>query len=207
MNKFYIAIGGMATVGKDLCGKIIIDILQKKGYKPQRFALADELKSDIDSFCKEKYNISAWTTNLEEKKIIRQILVAHGCIMRAIQADYWIKRMEKSIDASNCNVVVCTDIRFTNEAKFIHYKEGWFIHIKKYIKETPDAGRTWVRIYQKAPNEEEKLNDPLIQPLSDYKIEWEDLSYNNTIKINSDELVQNSYLREEVMKSLPPQLL
>jgi len=202
MNKLYIGIGGISTCGKDLCGKIISNILQNKGYKLQRFAFADELKNDIDAFCKEKYKISAWTTNPEEKKIIRPILVAHGCIMRKIQPDYWIKRIEPLIDVNNCNVVILTDVRFTNEVKWLKYKEGWFIHIKKYTKESPDAGRTWQRIYKQPPNEEEKENDPQIQLLSDYKINWEDLGNNGTIKVNVDELVYNPYLNEEVLKSL-----
>lgn len=203
MNKLYIGIGGYATSGKDLCGLIIKNLLEKSGRVPQRFALADELKLDIEEFLNNKCNTNPYTTDPEEKKRIRPFLVWYGCYQRIREPDYWIKQVEKTIDINPmADVIICTDIRFKNEAHWIHSKEGWLIHVSKYAKESPDAGRTWVRRYQNPPNEEEATNDPIVKGLANYKIEWEDLNADHKIKVNTEDLVNNMYLKEEVYKSL-----
>lgn len=203
MNKLYIGIAGYARSGKDLCGKITQNILAQHEFTPQRFALADELKVDVEEFLTTKCNISPYTEDPKEKERIRTFLVWYGCYQRFRQPDYWIKQIEKSVEINPwVDVVVCTDIRFKNEADWIHSKDGWLIHLTKYTKESPDAGKTWVRNYQKAPNEEETKNDPIVKGLADYKIVWEDLSVNESVKISTEELVNNMYLREEVFKSL-----
>lgn len=202
-SKIYLGISGFARSGKDLYGKIVCNTLKEWGFIPQRFAMADELKIDVEEFLKVKCNSSPYTDDSEEKTKIRPLLVWYGCYQRQRVPDYWIKKVEKSIELNTqCNVVVCTDIRFKNEADWIHSKNGWLIHVSKYTKESPDAGRTWVRKYQIAPNEEEAKNDPIVKDLSDYKVSWEDLSNNGSIKINTETLVDNIYLKEEVKRSL-----
>jgi hypothetical protein len=209
MNKLYIGISGFARSGKDLCGKIISNFLEVNGKIPLRVALADELKIDVEEFLNIKCNTSPYTDDTEEKTKIRPFLVWYGCYQRGRQPDYWIKQIEKTIDINpDFNVVVCTDIRFPNEAHWIHSKGGWLIHLSKYVKLSPDGGKTWQRKYQEPPNEEEAKNDPVVKGMADFKINWEDLSNSGQVKINMDDLVNNPYLKEEVFKSLKsyPQL-
>lgn len=203
MSKLYIGISGLAFSGKDLCGKIIINYLTNLGMSPQRFALADELKVDVEEFLNVKCHTSPYTDDVNEKSKIRNFLVWYGCYQRGVKPDYWIKKIEKSIELdSQCDAVIVPDIRFPNEAHWIHSKEGWLIHLSKYTKESPDGGRTWKRIYQKPPNIEEETNDPIVKRLSDFCINWEDMSNNGSIKVNPNDLVNNIYLKEEALKSI-----
>lgn len=203
MNKLYIGVSGLARSGKDLCGKIAMNYLKKYGRSPLRVALADELKMEAEEFLNIVCDTTPYTEDSEEKTRIRPFLVWLGCYKRIKQPDYWIQQAEKTIHLNNVfDSFVITDIRFENEAHWIHSKGGFLIHVKKYTKESPDGGRTWNRIYQKPPNTEEETNDPLVQKLADYHIEWEDLSNNGNIKISVDELVYNTYLKEEVYKCL-----
>lgn len=206
MNKLYIGISGFARTGKDLCGRIIQDLLNRNGLVSQRFALADELKMDVEEFLKVKCNVSPYIDDSEVKAKIRPFLVWYGCYQRNRQPDYWIKQVEKNIEMNSMNspinVVVCTDIRFKNEADWIHSKDGWLIHLTKFTKESNDGGKTWQRVFQQAPNEEELKNDPLVKNISDHQIVWEDLCNGGKVKVTTEELSSNMYLREEVYKSL-----
>ena len=205
MSKIYIGISGYARSGKDLCGQIIIKQLQNRGLKPLRFALADELKIDLEEFLNIKCNTSPFTEDAEEKSKLRPLLVWYGCYQRGKQPDYWICKVENSIKLNTtCNVIICTDIRFPNEAHWIHSKGGWLIHLEKYTKTSSDGGRTWVRKYQNVPNLEEEKNDPIVKGLSDFCINWEDLSNGGVNNVIGNDIVNNLYLNEEVMKSLEP---
>lgn len=181
-----IGIGGFARSGKDTFVKYAINILGENGYLAQRVAFADELKSDLYSFIKEKYGIDVFLASTEEKNLIRPLLVAHGCGMRLCgDGSHWIRLMEKTIKNSYDDlkyildkpmIFLVSDVRFPNEADWIHDNGGWFVHIKKYEVYTGhdyneyDPGD---RIYDSAPNEEEAKQDPLIEKKADYKLEWE----------------------------------
>ncbi len=203
MNKLYIGVGGFARSGKDLCGKIISNYLIKHNKTPRRFALADELKIDVKDFLEEKCKVSPHTNDTSIKSKIRPFLVWYGCYQRENKLDYWINKVEDSINRNTtCDVAILTDIRFPNEVDWLHSKGGWLIHLSKYNKHSLDGGRTWNRSYQVAPNDEEKVNDPIVKLKADHCIEWEDLSCNGANTIDLDDLANNVYLKEQVMSSL-----
>ena len=109
-----------------------------------------------------------------------------------------------------------SDVRFPNEAKWIHEKwNGWFIHVKKYktltAKEVPYSKHmsygTVVeecepyRVYDAAPNEEEAKQDPLIQELADDRVELENVIEREARKGNKitvADLPDNMYPQEEI---------
>ena len=130
-----IGVGGFARSGKDTFVKIAKKILKESGYSPIKLAFADAVKEDMDAFLKENYNISAWTDDTEEKKIIRPFLVSHGCGKRLqTEGKYWIDKVNQEIERIHCeDVVFVSDCRFPNEVDWIHEKwGGWFVHLKKY---------------------------------------------------------------------------
>ena len=172
-----------------------------------------------DDWLIEKYGISAWTDNTEEKKIIRSFLVAHGCGKRIqTQGKYWINKIDNKIQLfidttpypSNTiknNVIFISDVRFPNETNWLHEKwGGWLVHLKKYSvgKERFVHGGDWkdVKYYDKAPNAEEAENDPICENNADYRIELETVIAReqrvNGIKITTDDLIDNTYLNEEI---------
>ncbi len=218
-----IGVSGMARAGKDTFVKIARKILKENGYTSDKLAFADALKSDIDEWLIEKYGISAWTDNTEEKNIIRSFLVAHGCGKRIqTQGKYWIDKIDDKIrsfiysasypqNTISKHVIFISDCRFPNEVDWVHNKwNGWLIHLKKYsfatyiqgCEMTKDAVNTEIKIYDRAPNDEEAKNDPICEKNADYRLELENVIEReqrvNGIKITADSLVDNTYLNEEI---------
>ena len=211
-----IGVGGYARSGKDTFVKIAKKIFKEHGYSSIRLAFADALKEEIDPFLKEYYGISAWTEDPDEKKVIRPLLVAHGCQKRVQNPTYWIEKIDAALENIHFNedVAFISDCRFPNEADWIHNKwGGWFVHVKKFsMKEAhPTNQVTWAidtsriflaKVMDEAPNEEERHNDPLCWQKSDFQLEMENaierelrLTGN---KITADSLIDNIYLNEEI---------
>ena len=180
-----IGIGGFARAGKDTFVKIACDILKKNGYNPIRIAFADILKEEVDEMLKaNNFKLDVYTNDPEEKAKIRPLLVWWGCTRRTLSPDglYWIDYIEQTMgdyinDGTNPEkkVFLISDVRFPNEAKWIHENwSGWFIHLKRYTI-VPDDDRpmgfplaAWKaggfpKEYDIAPNDEEAIQDPLIQ--------------------------------------------
>lgn len=207
-----IGVTGFARTGKDLYCSIAKDICLKNGLVAKRYAFADELKKEVEPFLRDICGVDVWTQDTEIKTDIRDFLVWYGTTFWRKREPYrWIKRVDQNIfhDSSNCgqnivnvDVALVSDVRYPNEGYWVHFKSGWLIHLSKYSKISPDGGRKWERVYQKAPNSEEEKNDPIVKQMSDFQIEWEDMSNNGQVKINLPELVNNMYLRELVFKSL-----
>lgn len=210
-----IGVAGYARCGKDTFVKIAINILSNNGYKAYRLAFADELKNDIDPFLKEKYGVSAWTSNPLEKDLIRPLLVAHGCGKRN-QGDgkYWIEKInnkiqnilsiqEKDSYQDYWDFVLISDCRFCNELEFIQKDwNGEIIHLKRYKNEWQKGGQDGsdeylVKVYDPPPNEEERKNDPLVQNAANYKVEWE-----NAKKTTPDEATEDPSLQNVVLDAL-----
>src|SRR6185503_19109728 len=208
-----IGIGGYAKAGKDAFVSIARNILTKNSYSSLRLAFADELKKDIDPFLKEKYGISAFTIDPKEKEIIRPFLVAHGCGKRLqTEGKYWIDKVDKQIQNilerpskdqyhSDHDVIFISDCRFKNESEWIHKKwNGHLIHIKRWkYEECRDGyGDSYQgRVYDKAPNDEEEKNDPIVQQTADIKLEWQ----SQQIPAGED-VTKNKYLQEIVLYAL-----
>lgn len=207
-----IGVGGFARSGKDTFVKIANKILKDKGYTVAKLAFADALKNDLDLFLKEKYNISAWTDNNDEKALVRPIMVAHGCGKRNQSGGkHWVDKIDKKLQElseikDECVVYFISDCRFPNEVKWLHDNwDGWFVHLKKYKIENrydEDEGKIDAfPIFDKAPNEEEAVQDPLIQKEADIRLELEDVVYRELkkgVKITPDELADDDYLIEEI---------
>lgn len=158
-------ISGVARCGKDTLGKHLISKLNKSGFPAMNISFAMELKRDLDSFLKEKLNISAFTESNSEKEIIRPMLVCWGTdTCRKIDPDHWIKKIEKQVKASINNkiIVVITDVRYENEAKWIKDNGGFLIHLS--------------RMGQKPSNFQERLNDPIVKRSADHIIKWKTFS-------------------------------
>jgi len=157
-----IGIAGVARVGKDTFCDCLKIILKTEGIEYQRFAFADELKEDINSFLLAKTGLNAYTTSDEEKISLRPILVEYGRLMRRLTGGkYWIDRVKEKIRKNKKNNTICviSDVRYANEAKWINSLSGGItLHLdRKGIK---------------AANIEEEENDPLTKEACIYSIQW-----------------------------------
>jgi len=111
-----LGLAGFARVGKDtLCGRILE--IERPAY---RVAFADSLKHEV---CRE-YRVNAWTSDPAEKEKIRPILIEHGGKRRREDPAYWVKRAAESISKLPLSLVVITDVRYANEADWIHDRGG-----------------------------------------------------------------------------------
>ena len=162
-----IGITGTALSGKDTLCRLLLQKLPNA----RRFALADELKSDLQSFFEEKVGISPWTCDIKEKTLVRPYFVAHGCFKRAqTEGTYWTKKLQPKIDDAVKRGItpIISDIRFDqypfDELYWLKStNKGILIHVKRICRE----GR-----YVLPANEDERVNDPKMQAAADFQIVW-----------------------------------
>jgi hypothetical protein len=186
-----IGVAGLARSGKDTFVKLLSQRMDCV-----RYALADKLKEELRGCLSGLYNIDILSCSPEEKKVVRPLLVAHGKIRRDLsEGRYWYDALDKIIyndrEKIGNKIVVVSDIRFAafkeDEVAWLRQNKGVLVHIRKYtIKDG-------VFIYDEPPNEEERQNDPLLQVLADYRIEWPDY-----VKSGQDESILFSYVNNFV---------
>ncbi len=167
-----IGISGYARVGKDSFGKMLSQELSVEYNKySKRLSLAYELKKDLDTFLLKKFNISAFTENSEEKKFIRPLLICYGTtLMRKKDPDCWIDKLQKTIDINNSSDIISLvcDIRFENEADWIHRNNGILINLERSGTEPAD--------------ENENFNGPILKSKSDLNVDWEHVENLHSLK-------------------------
>lgn len=213
-----IGLGGYARSGKDTFVSIAMQILANNGIRCKKYSFAAGLKDDLDEWLKNTYGISAWTTDDKEKILIRPFLVAHGCGKRIqTEGKYWVDKLHTKIleqqalqshdqYQDHVDVAFVSDVRFPNEAKWLHEKwNGDLIHIRRYTKGINALGADfngavhaqYTNVYDTAPNDEELRNDPFVVEAADQRIEWE-----NKGNLDPFQAEAQPYLREVVFKTL-----
>lgn len=160
MNKL-IGLTGFARSGKDTFYIRAANYLANIGELTTRFAFADVLKRECDPLLKLNTGISAFTSNPEDKELIRPLLVTYGTgIRRRLDPNCWINKIKEEVaqQIEEGRYVFITDVRFENEAKWIKSQGGLIFDIKR-------EGIT-------AANKDEHDQSKLIKFLIDVKISW-----------------------------------
>jgi hypothetical protein len=171
-NKFVIGISGFARSGKDTLAGRLSERLSGQGLSVKILSFAHALKSDIDSFCKTKIGISAFTEETELKSKIRPILIAYGASQRQISGGrYWLDKLKPEVDdffSASGNVVIIPDLRFKeydfDEYDFVKsYRDNLILTVSKTLEngdQNPPA------------HESESKNFPFFLEKSDYNLFW-----------------------------------
>lgn len=199
--KKVIGLGGVARAGKDTFASILTNKLQQSGKSVKRVALADPLKSQVDDFLIKSIGISAFTQIPKEKLLIRPMLVWYGDAQRKqTNGRYWIDLAKKTIDESNYDYYVITDVRYDaydkDELYFLKNEmNGILCHISKYtiIREKSFGSITIEKKFVKPANDHEAENDPKIKAAANYLVEWPDEG-----EMTAEELILNPKLNEYV---------
>ena len=156
-----IGISGYARSGKDTFGEALVRILKTYGVKAKTYALATQLKYDITFLTESDFNISAFTRDDDEKKIIRPLLVGYGEAWRKADPDHWIKVLDSNFEPLTLPII--TDIRYENEADYILENQGFLLNISRSLSSEEFVGPA---------NEEEKLNGPKVKQKSSFDLCW-----------------------------------
>lgn len=170
MNNKIIAIAGNATCGKDTLFRALKHELEAEvpwylndGHV-KRIAFADALKEEVDDFLKKTIGISAWTSNPDEKKLIRKFLIFWGTEFRREQDDmHWVNISAKKMSDPNA-IYIITDLRYENEYHWIKKQEGTVIYLDRYIND----GGTLVS----PANHYEAENNKFLKAHADLQLAW-----------------------------------
>jgi hypothetical protein len=159
-----IGLAGKARVGKGTFVTILSDLVRDNSHV-REFAYATELKRELDPFLIAKYGISAFTTDNEQKKIIRPHLVERGAGARKEDPFHWIRIVAPQVELALAHgeIVVISDNRYANECDWVHSRGGKVVYIERIL---PDGS------LQPAANEEEAKNDPEARAASDIILSW-----------------------------------
>lgn len=156
-----IGISGFARSGKDTFGEALQKILANYGIKAKTYALARQLKIDIDSFTQSEFGIDAFTKNDEDKKIIRPLLVGYGEAWRIANPDHWLEILDSNLEPRTLPII--TDIRYGNEADYVSENKGFLLNINRVL---PDGN------FVKAANKEEENNHPIVFSKCHFDLCW-----------------------------------
>jgi hypothetical protein len=208
-----IATTGIARAGKDTFCAIAKDILAYNSIRVNQYSFANALKQELSPFLRDMCGVDVFTNDTELKKDIRDLLVWYGTTWwRKRDPQRWIRNVQLAIgddDSRGLDVALVSDARYPNEGEWAHSLNGctdlsgYLVHVaawqmKPVMRDAPNGGVELVEVktFYEAPNEQERINDPLMKATSDYQLEWEMMG------LPPQEAVSNKELRLEVFKAL-----
>lgn len=190
-----IGISGVARSGKDSLANNLVMIFETLGIKAKRYAFADELKREVQSFLMQKTGLDSFTQNDEQKKMVRPFLVAYGTnIRRALNRNCWIDTLKEFI--SKDEIAIISDVRYENEADWIQ-ENGFLIHLARVAK----SGE-----FIQPANIEEAENDPILQKKANLSYVWQTVEGNEnvnspfTLEQYCWAIFEQCFSQEEIMK-------
>ena len=169
--KQLIGLCGVARSGKDTFYTLAKQYIENKlNLNCKKISFAEALREEVNDILIQNFNISAWTTDNNEKELIRDILVAWSKTRRNQNVNYWIEKVIKNIDKENVNII--TDVRYKNEIDFIHKNNGVCIYLQRQFDYCLHGT---VNVLQPC-NDEERLHTVPLQDICDYSITWRDIN-------------------------------
>ena len=166
MTSSILGISARATAGKSTFVKLLADLVYAQDKRIVRdLAFAHALKAELDPVLTRDLGISAFTANAEHKRLIRPFLVERGAGARKTDPDHWIKLLEPLVKEALARgeVVGVSDVRYTNEANWVHSLGGKVVYIERLLpsgEPVPPA------------NQEEAEQDGLTRACCDLTITW-----------------------------------
>lgn len=200
--KKVIGLGGVARSGKDTFASILKNKMQQAGYSTTTIALAGPLKTHCDPFLRANLGISAFTSNSNEKSLIRPFLVWYGDAKRKqTNGRFWLELASDSINNTKHDCYIVTDVRYSHYEKDELYwlKNEWngiLCHVSKYTAFGNHLEPNH-KLFVEPANEHEEINDPKIKAGADHIVEWEHVE---TQTNSPEELLLHPVLNDYVDK-------
>lgn len=148
LKKTILGITGKARSGKDEFARLLAEELfelSKKRFVLMAYAaeLKERCRRDFDLNWEQlwgeekehpdiRYVKPKVTDDPEETTVYwtaREILQAYGQFFRTIDPDFWVKELFKTIDATEYENVIITDVRHPNEADPVKNRGGMIIRV------------------------------------------------------------------------------
>lgn len=185
-DKLIVGVSGFARSGKNTLCDILNNFCKSRGLESKIFSFAFSLRQDLNSFCTEKFGISAFTENQEEKNKIRPLLISYGEVQRNLSSGtYWLCKLKPEINnffKNGGDVALISDLRFKvfdfDEVDFLRSYPNNLIYCISRIKETGEE--------VKPAHSSEYENFPKICKKADVTSTWK------TVDISSQDLVFNA---------------
>jgi hypothetical protein len=195
-----IGVTGFARAGKDTFCAIAKDIFAKYNVVATQYSFAHVLKTEVAPFLRDNCDCDVWTQDTEIKKDMRDFLVWYGTTWwRKRDPKRWIRHVDVALKAEQPPVAIISDVRYPNEGEWVHSWGGTLVHVAAWKWQDGRDGygdSVTFKAEFEAPNEQEKLNDPLMRAMSDVKILW------HAKGLSPQEALENPDLRKEVWKAL-----
>ena len=166
-NFYTIGLSGLAGAGKDLFYSLLSEEMEI-----ERFALADQLKSELRPRIFHETGVDVLDCSHGEKNSVRGLLVEYAKEKReGSNGRHWIRKLNLKMLPLQQSACI-TDIRYDDydrdEVYWLkHELGGLLVHISKYQLINNNK-----KLFFEAPNEEERRNDPKLKAKSDYIVEW-----------------------------------
>lgn len=197
-----IGVVGYARAGKDTFCTIAKNILTKNGIKVKQYSFAGALKEEVKDFLRKNCGVDVYTQDNELKKDIRDFLVWYGTTFwRKRDPKRWIRGVDNQIklDGNDVDIALVSDVRYPNEGEWVHAWGGYLVHVAAWKWEDRrdgQGGEDTCKIFFDAPNEQERINDPLVKAISDYQVAWQAKG------LTPQGAVEDPELQREVLKAL-----
>jgi len=171
----YIAIGGKARTGKDTLAKALVKSINNlaPNLKVGIHSLAEPIREELYDQISSYLDINIFKMTDDEKAIVRPFMVGWGETMRKSSGGkYFVEQLENKLVDEDIDVVIVPDLRYKeydfDELDYFKSKNKHLIIHMSCYKMVNNK-----RVYNKAPNKQERMNDPKIKNAADVKVDWE----------------------------------
>jgi hypothetical protein len=165
-----VGLAGNAQSGKDSLFECLTKFFYSLGCPIRRIALGDVVKKDLDHLCRERFGISAFTSDINEKTLIRSLMVEYARIQRILSnGTYFTKSVNNTVNTliDNGGIPIITDIRhgyfLEDELQWLREKQGILIFIDRILPNGDPVS---------PPNEDEEFHNAYLRPAADLSITW-----------------------------------